>query len=161
MLCLHNEGPGDESKKPYENGAPCQQCDKTIYPTCPNNLCSTKLATTTSSTTCVSSSGVLAMMAAEKVGCATKECENAGGTPTSKTGKTIGMLCLHNEGPGDESKKPYENGAPCQQCDKTIYPTCPNNLCSTKLATTTSSTTCVSSLGVLAMMGLLIGNHFN
>nr|CDS28017.2 peptidase inhibitor 16 [Hymenolepis microstoma] len=102
--------------------------------------------------------------AAEKVGCAKKECTNTGGNPSSKTEKTFAMLCLYDQGPGDDqSKKPYEKGEPCQQCDKTKYPTCPDKLCSAKPAieTTTSSTTCISSSGVLAMMGLLIGNHFN
>nr|CUU99880.1 hypothetical transcript [Hymenolepis microstoma] len=65
MLCLYNEGPGEDvNTKPYQDGEPCEKCDKTKYPTCPDKLCSANPAieTTTSSTTCVSSSGVLVMM---------------------------------------------------------------------------------------------------
>nr|CDS28009.1 glioma pathogenesis protein 1 [Hymenolepis microstoma] len=101
--------------------------------------------------------------AAEKVGCAKKECTTP--SVSGKDGdKKYAMLCLYNEGPGEDvNTKPYQDGEPCEKCDKTKYPTCPDKLCSANPAieTTTSSTTCVSSSGVLVMMGLLIGKHFN
>nr|CDS30755.1 glioma pathogenesis protein 1 [Hymenolepis microstoma] len=101
--------------------------------------------------------------AAEKVGCAKKECPSPSEKPSLKNENKIVMLCLYDQGPAATPTVPYEQGDPCHNCDKTKYPTCPDKLCSTKLAieTTTSSTTCVSSSGVLAMMSLLIGNHFN
>nr|CDS28015.2 glioma pathogenesis protein 1 [Hymenolepis microstoma] len=98
--------------------------------------------------------------AAEKVGCAKKECTTP--SVSDKDGdKKYGMLCVYNQGPAAELTKPYEQGDPCHKCDQKIYPTCPNNLCSTKLATTTSSTTCISSSEVIAMIALVIGNQYN
>nr|CDS28008.1 peptidase inhibitor 16 [Hymenolepis microstoma] len=101
---------------------------------------------------------------AMKVGCAKKECTKASGSPPSKTEKTVLMLCLYDQGSQGKVEKPYTKGegGSCKQCPPE-YPVCENKLCiaDTSVQTTTSSTTCISSSGMLAMMALIIGNHFN
>nr|CDS35090.1 cysteine rich secretory protein 2 [Hymenolepis microstoma]CDS35092.2 cysteine rich secretory protein 2 [Hymenolepis microstoma] len=101
---------------------------------------------------------------AMKVGCAKKECPNPSGSTPSKTDPTVLMLCLYDQGSKGKVEKPYTkgDGDSCKQCPPE-YPVCENKLCiaDTSVQTTTSSTTCISSPGMLATMALIILNHFN
>nr|CDS29750.1 hypothetical protein HmN_000896000 [Hymenolepis microstoma] len=64
MVCVYDKGKSDQNEKPYVSGNACGQCPSK-YQNCQNKLCSANLPieTTTSSTTWVSFSGGLVMMA--------------------------------------------------------------------------------------------------